>query len=57
MLCPIGTPERKVARAGMLTVLKVCSTVVSGCPSWWVVPVLPGCSALRRGNTLGERSR
>src|SRR6266849_10459463 len=26
------------------TVLKVCSTVVSGCPNWLVVPVLPGCS-------------
>jgi hypothetical protein len=41
----------------MVTVLKAYSTVVSGCPNWLVVPVLPGCSTLRRGNTLGERSR
>jgi len=37
------------------TVLRVSDP--SGCPNWLVVPVLPGCSTLRRGNTLGERSR
>src|SRR5882724_4896408 len=37
------------------TVLRVSDP--SGCLNWLVVPVLPGCSTLRRGNTLGERSR
>ena len=36
------------------TVLRVSDP--SGGPNWLVVPVLPGCSTLRRGNTQGERS-